>query len=465
MIANNLKSRTMISTSVFLIVLFLGILVIEYLFVQSAKRQEQQDQVTSAVNIVELYLRYELNHLKKTALDYAHWDDAYQFMIERDSAYLENNFYHNTVFENTQAIFIWNDSQDKLLVDLDLETKGFYLPLLNKLPTQKNAHSGFVFYHGSVHLYTMIDVRKTKVENSLSPGYLFLVRPVRADSIMRLLDQFNLKFSIEPIATIDDIWLPESLVDYIDFSGDNPKVILNKEFWFNVKIGPDESDSLSNYFDAVLQEIAFLIIMLGFSIYILKSKVFAPLDQLIAWVKSVDSNNPTSLKIDLDGDHEILQIQRKIGSILRHQMDKDKQHTNILNSMADYIIIINHDGEIQYVNGSACEWFGQSSDTLCGMKLDYWVASEDKEISIFPWLNKCFESGESQVAIFKGIKYNGVLQESIKLHLTMNSMNVGGSSHVEQVMLIARDALDFNLASAELIPSTDTPSDAIWEGQ
>ena len=151
----------------------------------------------------------ELVHLNKLNIDWAHWDDTYEFMLTKDPDYISSNLTEDTVsglslnfiyYIDNQGGIVWGQSIDlksKLEMSLDELSEGRFTadnPLTGRTAPKKGTKGIFHTSAGPA-LVSTVSILDSKGEGD-SRGWIIMGYLLNKEAIEKLGNQTQLSLSI-----------------------------------------------------------------------------------------------------------------------------------------------------------------------------------------------------------------------------------------------------------------------------
>ncbi|MFA6239796.1 MAG: PAS domain S-box protein [Candidatus Hydrogenedentales bacterium] len=390
--------------------------------VRSAELADKQEIARSTVLALKL-LEKELHELDRVAVDYASWNDTYEFMLNRETAFLDSNFQDSTFSSNRLSLAILADTEGGpvFVSTFDLE-RGLRYPsdeevvqrLLEDQGLLRRANSN----GGVTGLWIMGDApmllayRPILKSDLTGPphGTLVFGRCVDSELLAGLNDLLGKRVEI---VRLDNPSLPQALQHAIQTATAlaEPVVELRDEYsavgfgllWDGnanascvLKCEGVRADKESFYYTAALVAgtlLAGLVISGLASLVLLDQLVFKRLTRLRDFVADVRERRDYSLRAEEKGGDEIYELATVFNGLLESlQVNlaeraraslaleaNEARHRALLQHSSDIIALLDKSGATVYVSPSVQRILGRAPEALLGKRLTELVYADEKK--------------------------------------------------------------------------------------
>ncbi len=367
-------------------------------------------QISNASSLLE----EQAEQLSTSVRDYAHWDDMYQFVLNKDPAFIKASL-TDTVFSNFKinALFVINSEGEAAYQrGVDHTTgKPWRIPELILQATRKGGvltdpsktnTSGLFWTPQGIYIISAIDIVNSD-ENKPRRGTLIMLRLLDDALLEHIANILGAKIAVEGMRDDEITFLSPSLMK-------GEKVVLpmsnNQVAGFTLinSIGGDSKLVLSTVGDRKIFEQGqsslkllywaslLAALLLGAFSWLFDKLVLTRLAHLNQNVKRIGDSASTSERVkDFSGNDEMAGLAQGINGMLERlnetqyalQFEKERAQVT-LSSIADAVITSNNKNCVVYMNTAAERLTGVNANYASGKPL-HWLfnlMSEDKTTPI-----------------------------------------------------------------------------------
>ncbi|MEW6622140.1 MAG: PAS domain S-box protein [Bacillota bacterium] len=410
----SLNKKILIITGIIFLCLALSLSTI-LLFIQTRITvEEEKAEAKSEIELVLRLLQWEIDRLDALAMDWAYWDDTYDFMENRDVDYVKSNLVDST-FEVLQIDYI-------VLLDTSGETvfAGGFDPKTGQEKTVPPNLIDYIFPEGP---YTsqadaesgirgLAAISKTPVLAAARPilksddtgparGSLVFARCLDDAFVRHLSELAGLPLAFEPLHNADLSNLPQA---ELLFHGEPYyiKALSEEELMGSALLQDLHGEAALLLAVNVPREIykfarmaknltgvAILLagIVFACSTYVLlKQNILTRLERLTRDVKKIGSGPVFSGKVGvLPGGDELAVLSAEINNMLstleqaQQQLHKSEERYRLLVENANEAIVILQDRRYKFVNPKAVEIFGRFQEELLSRPVADFIHPEDRD--------------------------------------------------------------------------------------
>jgi PAS domain S-box-containing protein len=378
--------------------------------------QITQDNILQARSIIDESIR----NLDTMLADWAEWDDSYNYVINRNSSYLNSNFVYSTYLNNHLNLAAIVDLDGNLLFGehyqwvtaesseaYSLEKSAIPNGLLPYLESgspflsgsdEVISHSGLISIAGQLMILSSHSI-VTSDGMGPSVGTLFFGRYLDDIEIKRIYSVYHIQ--IEAVNLASDP-IPADFQTALDnLNNGRPAFVqtLNKESIAGyslltdvdgepvciLKITNDRSFYLQSQQDIVILTLALLafgMLMIIAVIIVMERFVVSRVSGLSNSVNSIGKTGDLSSRIPVSGNDEISRLAANLNNMLTNiensrklQEESEAFNSTLLKDSPNPIEVTNVDGSIRYVNPALEKITGYSEAQLINRKPP------------FPWWN------------------------------------------------------------------------------
>ena len=262
-------------------------------------------------------LNRELEHIAQFNKDWAEWDDAYQFLIDKNPDFIESNLIEETYISNEVNLIAYSTSQSDLIYFkfYDLPTQKTYFEdksidwkfdnILNIKPDKKERTYGFHFTEIGILMLSACPVNTSTVD-TVSIGTMYvgkLLTPEVLKSLRKIANinfdiSWNNKFFKEAEKALNNIYIEETSPEYLTTFAyleciNNQNVIQIKTVHPR-KVSVKGKETILISWVIILTIIVILLVIMIISIEFI---VLKPLQQLKAYTLTLSDEESSGNKI------------------------------------------------------------------------------------------------------------------------------------------------------------------------
>lgn len=393
--------------------------------------QLEKDKTLIQVASAESMLNDQISQLDATVKDNAQWDDAYRYMQQRDSSFIESSFSEET-FSNIKVnaiIFVSNDGEVLSKQGLDFTSaQPWHIPKLIEqafakegllMDSSKDHTSGFFWTPEGICIVSAFDVLPTSGKG-LRRGRMIVVRLLDQALVQHIGKLIGIQLSIQPvlggkyaalekrlakdgaIATpLDD----KQVAGYAmikDIGGSSKLLLSTVDDRKIFKQG--ETNMKFLYWSS-----AIIALLLAVFSWLLDKLVLSRLAHLNENVKRIGESAAMEGRVqELAGHDEIASLAQGINGMLerldesQHALQLEKERAQVtLAGIADAVITSDTAGRVLYMNTTAERLTGVNISDAKGSTLQslFHLMNGDKTASVgSEWLTEA-ESNQDEVVL------------------------------------------------------------------
>ncbi len=325
-----------------------GFYLLQRTLVQPAFERIEAEAVSRDMQRVAQALDAEVEHLDQLTLDWAHWDDTYQFVQQPSDDYIQSNLVPSTFTNAGISLILIYDANGRLLygqgMDLEQESPLAASQLLDNLdssnplllvrpgapqPDPQASQRGIT--RGPTG-WLVVSARTilTSNEQGEAVGTLIMARLIDQQMISRLRRQTRLDFTLEPLPadysalhsplamdTVDE----KQIVATLAHTGIAGKPLMRIKARFAREIsrqGARQIDYLLGFMAALLG------LTLLLTLLVLRSQVFRPLQQIIGFVTELQQDQDLSRRCRVEASEETRELSEAFNRLLEQLQERDR---------------------------------------------------------------------------------------------------------------------------------------------
>ncbi len=383
--------------------------------------------------------------LDSTVSDWAEWDDTYNFILNRDQAYIDSNLPDSEFTSLNVELMLFIDSSGNVvfgkLVDHDT---GLEIPLPKSLSSELQVGSPLLSHKEPSDKLTGIlalsdgpmIISSQAIVNSQGEGpirgTLIMGRRLNENEIGKLAQTTLLTLSVFPYNAMDlpkDVLLArnslnaakpifvadqsetvESGYTIINDVYGNPALILRVN---NSRDAFTQANTSVSYLGWALLSIGIALCLV--TMFLVERMVLTRVTNLSSSVMKISSHGTASSRVEASGNDEIFTLATSLNSMLdslqvsrEKERESDQRYSNLTNISPVGIFHTDQTGATTYVNPMYCKISGLSVDEALGLG---WVAAvhpEDRESLTKVW-QESLSLNKSSLEYFRFVRRDGTI--------------------------------------------------------
>lgn len=315
------KALLVISLSACMLI-FLTYFIFSFTYFGYINKQQQQE-INRDFEVINILIDNEKDNLESTLMDWAYWDDTYQFIKDKNSKYIESNLMDNTLetlnlnmmtFLNSQGDLVYNKA---LQVEKDVLEELIDYILSNE---EKDAPSGLLSVKDKVFIISRTNITDSNQEMQ-SNGYLIFVREVNEEILSYInkiagvdvsFHRYNGKISgidkISKAQKSQELIEVERLISDIDGKESIVMTVVKELSNYNI---------MHSYFTAFIIYFIILTAIIIIVMAVTANKIaFKRLYMLDDFMNTVATTKDTGLTLKMPGKDEFAKLADSINNML-----------------------------------------------------------------------------------------------------------------------------------------------------
>lgn len=470
-----LRKKTLLTTALTLttlLALFVGLSAT--ILLQSFQAVEERQALQEAERMIRL-LNAEIAHLDTLLVDWAHWDDTYTFIVDRNEDYIASNLTDATLRSlklnaiafldaSAQIVFskgydLQNDRPTPLPVGL-LQHLEANAPLLQAQDGRKGivrlseglmliasrpilTSSGEGPRRGTLVFGRFLDAHKLD-ELGTQMGVSLTIHPL---SKTELTDELQKPLSIlsEAHPLVAQVTTPNTISSYalLEDIYDQPALVVRLDL---PRVIYDQGLRSVRYLALALivTGLVFLLVTLAH----LENTVLSRLNSLVHQVHAIGrGENPTTC-ISVKGKDELAGLAQAINEMIRAVQRGEERYRELFDNANDIVYALDPQGRFTLVNKAAERITGYSSDEFLSMNVFQIVAPESFEL-----VREMFSRKIAGSAYQTAFEAQIIAKDGRSIILEVNSHAQYEDGKLVGVQGIARDVTERKLAERALSES------------
>ncbi|MDF2614854.1 MAG: diguanylate cyclase [Clostridia bacterium] len=329
-------------------------------------------QITQSFNVINHILNNEYESMKRTALDWAHWDDTYTFINDLNSNYISSNLTYSTLDSLDLKMMLFLDSKGSILYNTYTKLRKETAAAMIQKLLPKNNHpkaliafadnhdikAGLLRVHGQTFIVTACPIT-TSDELNESNGSLIMFREINEKMLNYIQDVSNVQINIhgylyenssvnksskflnKNIDGLSSATVSQGNRILKDING-QPSIVLSIE-----KYNRYYSDVLY-YFRIFMGSFLLIIAMICLiDGKIIHKYMLSRLSKLTRFMDTVATTKDTSLLINISGDDEFNKLAASANKMLS-QLGSAYKNISDMNERFKIIMEATNDGYLDF---------------------------------------------------------------------------------------------------------------------
>ncbi|PRR80744.1 HD domain-containing phosphohydrolase [Clostridium vincentii] len=369
-----IKIKVFILTTLSVIILAIVTSVIFYFSYFGYIKQREEESIKKQFEVIEYILGSESDNLYNILVDWAKWDDTYEFINDLNEKYIKANLSDDTFINlNLKAMYFLNDNGSIIYkksyeIDEDTSERILEKSILNNASINPldMARTGLVMEDNKLYIISKTSTTSSNDKSQIN-GSLIFIKEVDT-KLLSYIDQVSgitLRFkSIESVENKNSIELDGKIKTYnekeyleankvlIDIRGENSIV-------FTALIQQDNSRAY--FFRNFVISFAIVVLIIVWVDLIFANKYFIKrLLKLNKFIENISNTKDTTLRINMSGKDEIYKLSEatnkmlsEISSANRDMMEMSERFRTIIESTNDGYLDMNVKTQEMYIS---LEW-------------------------------------------------------------------------------------------------------------
>ena len=376
--------------------------------------KQQQQEVDRHIKVVDYIIDNEKDNIKSTLMDWAYWDDTYEFIENSNKKYIESNLSDSTLETLDLKMMIFLNTQGDVVYSKALQLENATLEGLTDLAIKHGKDDetvGLFLIKDKVFIIAATHITNSNAELE-SNGSLIFVREIGEEllSYIQNVADVTLTFdnnssNLQGSESIKSVQRNQEFVNIDkvvkDINGDNSIVIsIVKEL--------EEFKAVNFYFNVFIKYFLLLIGVIAILISIISNKyIIKRIYRLDNFMNEVAATKDTTLSLEMSGGDEFFKLANSINKML---MELNSAYTdmNEKDNRFRFIMEATNDGYMDFYVKTKEVYINPEWKSLVG----YYEEDGDKLFQGF--LSKihpeCFERLRN--------KYNNVIDGNIEYFTT-----------------------------------------------
>ncbi|MGR2737465.1 EAL domain-containing protein [Billgrantia sp. Q4P2] len=402
---SGLRYKVLIVVAVGLLLLFAVQFVVGRLVLLEGYSQLEQDKMLTKVGSAVSLLEEQSRQLGSITVDWAHWDDSYQYMAAPNQEYIDSNYTDDTFDNLNISAILLVDANGNILfkkgvvagqpwpIPLKLEQAALKGGALIDTTGGRNHVSGFFWTPEGIFIVAAFDVRPSGNAEGERRGRLIMVRQLD----QTLLDHVSQLLGIDIIVERADVQgLAADRLDaltHMQVEGGMAVKPLNDTDMIGYALMDDVGDTTplllratddrrifeqgQSSLNFLIGSTALIVLVLGVFHWLFDRLVLVRLAHLSKHVNRIGESADTAVRIPtLRGNDELAGLSHGINGMLERldesqlALHYEKERAQItLAGIADAVITSDAAGDIIYLNAAAERLTGISAEEASGQSL------------------------------------------------------------------------------------------------
>lgn len=433
-----LRTKTLIIVGTATLIVIAVYLAVVSLYVQRGYNDMEVQDAKKNVERAQEGISAELQSLSNKVGDWANWDDAYYFPLNRNNTFIKVNFEKPTfeqidvnliLFASTSGTIIFAKSYDLENKTFQTTPKWWQTAFLQNSPLLQNDSekdiSGIVLVENKPMLISAKPILNSQGEGPVT-GTLLFGRYIDARKIN---DFTNRQKNPIVIKSFNDIHLPPAaLAAKSSLSKNNPIVIIPKDQLTlngfaliydiygkpSVILEEDMPRHISQFGTASTRTLSYILFGFGLAavliaMWILEREVLRRIIRLQMEVHRVGQSGSLSSRVINFGTDElgdlaanINQMLEKLETISTEKAYKESQQESILENIGEGVIITDENKNIIYINPVGTELLGFTFDELKGKQFSKTIKAYDLKGILLS--SEYLDDSNSDIAKYSDVK-------------------------------------------------------------
>jgi PAS domain S-box-containing protein len=373
-----------------------AIFVSTHSFLLQNSRKQEQAAVILDIKRAELAVAGRLNELARIGGDYAHWDDTYRFIDDRNEKYIRNNIIGSTFANLRVNLFIFLDRGGRLVLAqaFDLNQEQQLPPPVELLAQLKpgnpllafsdpaSSNKGIINTAAGPMLIIAVPILTSELKGPAN-GTLLIGRYLDKALIKQFSEQIQVNLVLSPPnpALLERLQQEKYLITPLDAERVGgfallPDIYGKPAVLLEVVAPRDiyrQGQQTIITFAVMILVIGLLVVI--FALFILERIILAPLATLSSEVVRISRRGNPAARLKAAGRDELAVLAQQINQALdaltvaeQKKSESEKKFEKLFSSLPEAIYLEQLDGTIIDCNPAACQMTGYAREELLELK-------------------------------------------------------------------------------------------------
>ncbi|HEX2913444.1 MAG TPA: CHASE4 domain-containing protein [Chloroflexia bacterium] len=412
-----IRAKTFLTISLTLLSTILLLTLALSLILSDSFNKIEEENSRDNVRRVQAALNEEITSLETTDIDWAEWDDSYNFVKDKNEEYIKSNLTDYSLSRLKLRLIVYANSENQLVYAKGVDTSNAtetvlppdFLPFLRpdsplfKHTTIPSAVKGLVSLKEGPLLVVARPILTSDGKGPVS-GTLIMARALDQKVIKTLSERTQFAITLQPYDSTDlasDIVVARSAIpleqkDYIHVQPegdrsidgftilrditDKPVMLLEVESAREIY---QQGQVSVHYVLLALLIVGLVSILMTF--LILEKSVLSRLMHLSLEVKAIGKSNDFNGRVQLDGRDEVYNLSVSINQMLdalseaqAKQQESEKRYRQLVELSPD-AILVQSEGKLLFINSAGAKLLETpSAETLLGEDLQKYLPENQR---------------------------------------------------------------------------------------
>lgn len=401
-----LRYKTLILVTTTTLLLIAVVLLLSNRIIKSSFANLEEQNLHQNARQTARLIDDEISKLESTLVDWARWDDSYQFVADGNRSYIENNLNPSSIVNLNLNFIVFTDIRGQMVYGkaVDLETESeVALPDALKSHILSNALlSGIADESVASGVILLPDfpvlIASAPVLNSLEKGpargRLIIGRFINAAEMKAIAEKIQLSLTLH---RFDAQYLSGKLARIVRKFAEGQQTVVNLpgndriEIYFVIKdiygapvlfMGIDNARAIYTqgertlaYFTTFLFVIGGVFVVAAFGL--IETVVLTRLRSVSRQVNAVETTGDFEGRVTLAGRDELSQLATDINKMLDSLQHSTERDRNILDNIVDGYCETDLEGRMLLTNRALCRMLAVSEAELHHMRIDEFIDPQD----------------------------------------------------------------------------------------
>lgn len=356
----NLNKKLLLVVSVVFFIMYITLSFIFDILTTSGFNQLEQEQIARSVRRLNSAMSTNFDSLNSIVSDYSSWDDAYQYMQDRNTKFTESNFSNSTYdrLKISLVSFIDNNGSIAFYKRVD-DDRNIELPLTNKNREQildifkhikdRKSDNGFYKFEQDNIMLSFAPILNSE-GSGLSNGWLVMGRNINDDLVKSVNAIVQFPVDIISLQSSSSVLVPANKLDSDNARASRFLTLNTDKSSYTIK----HKDSSSSYimFKSIdiqplflskttiprdihrqgytsiifFQIISLLFILVGGAIiiYFTKTQMINRIVELDQFIKVINQDNSYSARVSVANNDEISSLENSFNKMMDN-LEKERK--------------------------------------------------------------------------------------------------------------------------------------------
>lgn len=285
--------------------------------------KQQEEEIAKKFVVIDFLLNNEIENIKTTLMDWAYWDDTYEFIKNSNTEYIASNLHDSTLETLDLKMMIFLNSDNGILYNkaskMDKNIlKGLTEEIINL--DKKDEKAGLYLLEDKVFIIASAHIKDSSAKSD-NHGTLIFVQEIDEElqGYIQNVANVKIRFSTydKDINSIGDITITEKNHEAIEAKKAIEDINGNTTIGISIAKELSSYNAIKYYFNTFIKHFLILIVVIIFLMSVILNKyILNRLSMLDKFMHMVAATKDTNLSLRMTGKDEFYELSDSINKML-----------------------------------------------------------------------------------------------------------------------------------------------------